>query len=106
MPSAVGFERVWRFHAQPGSEDRFEELYGHEGAWAQLFARHSGFCGTKLQRLSDASAEYIVVDQWVSRLAWDAFRREHAAAYEALDRQCEALTSLEELVREVDLPIP
>ncbi|HET9455596.1 MAG TPA: antibiotic biosynthesis monooxygenase family protein [Gemmatimonadaceae bacterium] len=104
MSKRVGFERHWRFRARPESRDTFEALYGSEGAWAKLFSRHPGFRGTELQRVPDAPLEYLLIDRWESRRAWDAFRREHAAAYEELDRRCGALTSSEELVREVDLP--
>lgn len=101
MSRSAGFERVWRFRAARGSEARFEQVYGSGGAWARLFARSPGYRGTELQRTGDAG-EYLLVDRWVSREAWDAFRRDFAAAYDALDRQCEALTASEELVREGD----
>lgn len=95
----AGFERVWRFRAADGSEDRFEQAYGSTGAWAQLFARSPGYRGTELQRAADPGV-YLLVDRWASRQDWDAFRRDFAAAYDALDREGEALTVSEELVRE------
>lgn len=102
MLADPGFVRVWRFRARPGAESRFEELYGSEGAWAQLFARHPGFRGTTLERVHDAVAEYLVIDLWESRLAWLNFRRDHAAEYQELDRECETLTLSEELIRECE----
>jgi hypothetical protein len=56
--------------------------------------------------VAERPSEYLLVDRWESRRAWDAFRQEHAAVYESLDRRCEALTTCEDLVREVDLPPP
>jgi hypothetical protein len=46
-PSLV---RVWQYDATPGHEKEFERLYGATGAWAQLFARGSGYLGTALFR--------------------------------------------------------
>jgi heme-degrading monooxygenase HmoA len=101
-----GFERVWRFRVGAGLEPEFERVYGSTGAWAQLFSRARGYRGTELHRLEKHSPEYLLVDRWESRAAWEAFRRDHAAAYERLDRECEALTLTEELVREADAPLP
>ena len=99
MSGPAGFERVWRFRAAGGFEERFEQAYGRTGVWAQLFARSPGYRGTELQRAGEPG-EYLLVDRWASRQAWDTFRRDFAAAYDALDRECEALTVSEELVRE------
>jgi heme-degrading monooxygenase HmoA len=94
------FVRRWRFRAAPGQEERFERIYGSDGAWAQLFALAPGYLGTELRRTGDDPAEYLTIDRWKSRAAWHTFRRDHAAAYDALDRECEYLTVAEELVSE------
>ncbi|HEX6324842.1 MAG TPA: GNAT family N-acetyltransferase [Vicinamibacterales bacterium] len=99
----VAFERVWRFRAADGSDDAFEQVYGSAGPWAHLFAQSPGYRGTELQRAAKPG-EYLLVDRWASRQAWEAFRRDFAAAYDALDRECEALTASEELVREGPAP--
>ena len=96
------FVRVWRFRAAAGREGEFEELYGPTGAWAQLFGKAAGYLGTELQRVTGGSSEYLTIDRWESRPAWEAFRRDHAAAYESLDRRSESLTASEELVGELD----
>jgi heme-degrading monooxygenase HmoA len=99
----AGFERVWRFRVADGLESRFEQAYGSTGAWAQLFARSSGYRGTELQRAAEPG-EYLLVDRWASRQAWDTFRSDFAETYDALDRECEALTVSEELMREGPAP--
>ena len=94
------FTRVWRFRPVAGAEGVFERVYGPTGVWVALFRRGPGYLGTELQRLADGSGEYLTLDRWESRAAWEAFRREHAAAYEALDRQCKLLIETETLVDE------
>lgn len=75
MPAGTtGFERVWLFRVRPGLEGQFEELYGPEGAWARLLARHPGIRKAMLERVPNAAAEYLLTDRWESRLAWDIFR--------------------------------
>jgi heme-degrading monooxygenase HmoA len=95
------FVRVWRFRAAAGREDAFERFNGSAGDWAQLFRKAAGYFGTDLHR-ADVPGEYITIDRWESRDAWEAFRRDYADAYEALDREGENLTVSETLVREQD----
>lgn len=94
--------RTWRFRAAPGQEESFERAYGSNGAWAHLFALAPGYLGTELRRTGENRADYLTIDRWEGRAAWQAFRSDHAAAYDALDRECEHLTVSEELVSERD----
>ena len=88
------YVRVWRFRPRRNAEAAFESAYGPEGDWARLFRTAPGFLGTTLLK-GDGTAEYLTLDRWVSRDAYEAFRRESAARFIALDRDCESLTSLE-----------
>ena len=102
MVGTTDFVRVWRFRPAPDAVSQFERVYGSSGEWARLFRLADGFRGTELQRLADGSGEYLTIDRWESRSAWETFRRDHAAAYERLDRECARLTVVEQLVRETD----
>ena len=81
-------------------EPEFERVYGPAGDWVALFMLGSGYLGMELRRTDDDPAEYLTIDRWESEDAWQAFRRDNAAAYEALDRRCEPLTVAEVLVAE------
>lgn len=94
------FTRTWRFRPAAGMEPEFERVYGPAGAWAELFTVGRGYLGTELRRAADDPAEYLTIDHWESEDAWHAFRRDNAAAYEALDRRCAPLTVNEVLVAE------
>jgi heme-degrading monooxygenase HmoA len=89
---------VWTFRPKPGRELEFERAYGPSGGWATLFRRAPGYLGTELLRAADSSGQYLTVDRWQSRAAYEAFRVALPAEYEALDRACEALTVSEERV--------
>jgi heme-degrading monooxygenase HmoA len=84
------FVVVWQFEIAEEKVAAFEAAYGPEGAWARLFRTSPDYRGTELLR--DA---YITIDRWTSEEAFRAFRRDHDAGYEALDRTCDALTSRE-----------
>lgn len=94
------FLRLWQFHATPGREAEFEVVYGPDGSWARLFRLGSGYLGTELLKAAAASGEYVTVDRWKSEDAWVTFRRLYAETYEALDRACEPLCSLDARIGE------
>jgi len=89
---------VWKFRPQPGREVEFERAYGPAGDWGTLFRGAPGYVGTDLFRAADGSGQYLTVDRWESRAAYEAFRVARRAEYEAMDRACEALTASEERV--------
>jgi heme-degrading monooxygenase HmoA len=92
----VTFTAVWKFVVREGALREFERHYGRDGTWASLFHKARGYLGTELYRSVANAGEYVTVDRWVDEVAYRAFREEHAAEYEALDRECEALTVTEE----------
>jgi len=83
---------AWEFRARAGREAEFETHYGPSGTWARLFARSSGYRGSTLARDAADRGRYLLTDAWTDRAAFDAFRREWGADYEAFDRECEAVT--------------
>lgn len=84
---------VWRFEVRDAERAAFEAAYGPDGAWARLFARGAGYEGTRLLRADDGA--YLTIDTWRTRADFDAFLEDHRPAYEALDRETEALTRCE-----------
>ena len=94
----VGCLILWEYEVRPGLEAQFEAIYGSSGAWASLFASSSMYYGTYLHSDSKHSCRYSTVDLWASASAFEEFRKQHAAEYAALDRECENLTLWEKQV--------
>jgi len=86
---------VWQFEVSEANVAAFEAAYGPEGSWAQLFRSSPEYRGTELLRDAYSPGGYLTVDRWTSEEAFRAFRREHDADYEKLDRSCDALTARE-----------
>lgn len=86
---------VWQFEALEGNVAAFEAAYGAEGLWAQLFSSSPEYRGTELLRDAYVPGSYLTIDRWTSEEAFRAFRRDHDAEYEKLDRSCDALTARE-----------
>ncbi len=89
------FVVVWQFEVAEEKIAAFEAAYGAEGAWAKLFGTSPEYSGTELLRDAYIPGAYLTIDRWTSEDAFRAFRKEHDAEYEVLDRSCDALTSAE-----------
>jgi heme-degrading monooxygenase HmoA len=86
---------IWEFVVRPGKEKLFEQIYGPDGDWAQLFRHGKGYRGTRLTRDCDKSRCYLTLDFWESQADYESFLSQHAAEYKAIDVKCEALTEQE-----------
>ena len=77
LDALVGEDDVYivlrRFRPRVGQESEFERAYGPCGEWAHLFRRGDGYLGMELLRRSDDSREYLTLDRWASRGAYEAF---------------------------------
>jgi heme-degrading monooxygenase HmoA len=89
------FVVVWQFEIAEEKIAAFEAAYGAEGAWAQLFRASQSYLGTELLRDVYIPGSYLTIDRWRSEADFRAFRKNHDADYEALDRSCDALTTRE-----------
>ncbi len=83
---------LWEFEVKPGSEIRFEKVYGPSGDWAQLFRADSNYQGTRLLRNTSRKTFYVTIDSWLASSAYENFLQSHREAYQLLDRLSEGLT--------------
>jgi heme-degrading monooxygenase HmoA len=90
--SANGYAALWEFTVRPDRREEFERHYGPGGSWARLFGMARGYEGTELLNDRSNPDRYVTIDRWTGFEAWQAFRDQYAAQYEALDRECEGLT--------------
>jgi heme-degrading monooxygenase HmoA len=86
---------IWEFEVAPRKETEFLRADGPAGLWAALFGKASGYLGTLLLNDQVRPTRYLTIDRWRSAEAHEAFLAQFRAEYEALDRQCEALTMRE-----------
>jgi hypothetical protein len=89
------FVVVWQFEVAEQNVAAFEAAYGPQGAWAQLFSSSPRHLGTELLRDAYVPFSYLTIDRWASEDDFRAFRKDHDADYETLDRTCDSLTSRE-----------
>ena len=90
------FVALWEFEVKPGCEEKFEKVYGADGAWARLFAQDASYRGTLLVKDVERERVYLTLDFWETREAYEKFRKENAAEYERIDRECVGMTVREQ----------
>ena len=86
---------LWRFRSLKDQKSEFERAYGPSGEWTRLFRRGDGYLGSELLQHSDDSREYLVLDRWASRAAYEVFRARFNSEYRRLDSRLEELTEEE-----------
>lgn len=91
------FVTVWKFIVRPAKSAEFEQHYGSDGSWAQLFRKAPGYIRTELYR-GESANEYLTVDYWETPETYLEFRKAMGEEYAALDAQLEELTEREEAV--------
>lgn len=79
---------LWRFRAKPDKVEEFQRTYAGDGDWAKLFARAPGYQGTDLLADINHRLAFVVIDRWTTRGAYERFREQYGAEYEALDDRC------------------
>ncbi|HEX9707825.1 MAG TPA: antibiotic biosynthesis monooxygenase [Steroidobacteraceae bacterium] len=93
--ATTGFATLWEFAVKASRREEFESHYGPDGSWVRLFRKAPGYVATDLLNDRDNPLRYVTIDRWSSVEHWREFRQRHAQEYEALDRECEGLTTHE-----------
>src|SRR5215208_4169103 len=86
---------LWRCRPLEGQESGIVRAYGPSGEWALLVGRDEGSRGTELRRRPEDSREYLTLDRWVSRAAYETFHSRFSSEYRRLDDRSEELTEEE-----------
>jgi len=100
------FVALWEFDVKPGCEERFEKVYGPEGAWARLFRSDSNYRETRLLRDLFHPAIYLTLDFWTSRQAYEEFLAGHRTEYQMLDDINSGMTTDERRIGWYELVAP
>ena len=96
------YRLVWEFDVHPEKVSDFEQVYSHEGRWVTFFKQSPDYVGTQLYRNTQEPHRFVAVDQWRSRMSYEAFRKQHAEDYASLDTWCRQLLIRERMLGVTD----
>jgi ribosomal-protein-alanine N-acetyltransferase len=94
------FVIVWEFRVRSNKRAAFEKAYSPDGVWTKLFRHGEGYIRTELIRDCKEPQRYLTIDVWVSRRAYERFKKQNRAKYQAIDKECDSLTQSEKLIGE------
>jgi heme-degrading monooxygenase HmoA len=100
------FVILWEFEVKPGSEGRFERVYGPKGQWVRLFLRDPHFQGTQLRRDPARPLVYFTIDFWDSASAYKKFLTKNRASYRRVNFESEPLTMRERRILSFSFKLP
>ena len=89
------YVRIWEFTAKPEARAEFENFYGPDGEWVQLFRRSQAFLRTDFFGDRRNENRYITIDYFSSKAGFDEFLREFRQEYQALDRRSDGVRASE-----------
>ena len=102
--SPPGFIVVWEFQPRTEKRHEFEDAYGSEGLWAQLFRRAEGYVRTELWLDPKTPDRYFTLDFWGSRAGFENFKQKYPAEYKTIDAKCESLMTEEKFLGFCETP--
>jgi heme-degrading monooxygenase HmoA len=77
---------IFDYEVASAERDRFEQVYGPDGEWAEFFRTSDQYLGTELLRSERDPSRYLVVDRWVSVAAYQGFLDANRAEYDRRSR--------------------
>src|SRR5262245_6100653 len=83
---------MWEFTVKAEHKMTFEEEYGPEGRWTQLFKNADGYIKTELFHNDLEAQKYITIDYWKSRSFKNDFLLKCSDEYKKLDSECSVFT--------------
>ena len=81
---------IWEYAVKPERRGEFERAYAADGPWVELFSQSPGFIRTML--LTAPRGRYVTIDFWTDADSFDAFMRDFAAEYNAMDAAFAGMT--------------
>lgn len=95
---------VWKYTVIPADRSLFEREYGYAGAWSFFFRKSARYIGSRLYRGGDN--QYLLMDAWESKDAYDKFLLEHKSEYDQLSDRYGYLYKTEERMGEFTEVLP
>lgn len=93
---------IWKFVPKTGFEKEFENIYGPQGLWTELFKKVNDYLDTSLLKEIDSENVYLVLDRWKSKESYDSFKLRFFEEYHSIDQKCKKLMASEKLVGEFE----
>jgi quinol monooxygenase YgiN len=82
---------AWQFEVKKGREERFEQLFGADGAWHALARRSRSFLGSSFLRDVAQPARYLLIEYWSEMLVYEKHQADFSDEIRQLTGERDAL---------------
>ena len=89
------FVAIWKYEVKEDSIGKYEELYGQNGKWVNLFKENSGYVTTEFIKNTSHPSEYITIDKWESYDHYQNYLEKNKDEIIEIDAEGEELTANE-----------
>ena len=89
------FVAIWKYEVKEDSIKEYEELYGQNGKWVNLFKGNAGYITTEFIKSVNQPYEYITLDKWESYVHYQNYLEKNKDEIIEIDAEGEELTANE-----------
>ena len=81
------FQVIWELKVKFKERDKFEAFYDAKGEWVKFFGKSPDYQGTDVLESGEGDGIFLVIDEWSSEEAFQAFNQANKTAYDQLEER-------------------
>jgi len=84
------FQVIWELKVKFKEREKFEQFYDPKGDWVKFFSKSPDYQGTDMLESGEGDGIFLVIDEWSSEEAFNAFVKGRKADYDLLEEKAKA----------------
>lgn len=84
------FQVIWELKVKFKERDKFEAFYDTKGEWVKFFSKSPDYEGTEVLESGEGDGTFLVIDEWASEEAFQAFIQANKLAYDQLEEKAKS----------------
>lgn len=84
------FQVIWELKVKFKEREKFEQFYDPKGDWVKFFSKSPEYQGTDVLESGEGDGIFLVIDDWSSEEAFNAFVKSRKADYDLLEEKAKA----------------
>ena len=84
------FQVIWELKVKFKERDKFEAFYDAKGEWVKFFSKSPDYEGTEVLESGEGDGTFLVIDEWASEEAFQAFIQANKSSYDQLEEKAKS----------------
>lgn len=90
---------IWELKVKFKEREKFEKFYGPKGEWEKFFRKCPDYEGSEILGNNEGDGLFLLIDEWKSEDAFDAFIKSKKPEYDALEEKAKAASRTKNRIR-------